>query len=152
MTAVVSFVFRVIQFPHEGRIFTIDQLSFTRKNPNSPTGLKILSIEKSTLVTESVKFGLYPSLMGTFSFPTPVLILPDYSVDFLLSLDASDSTIGIVFSVPNFLCSSSTVKGNVLIHSHPIEVAIFETPNLSPAGKTGQKVYIFHFYVKCLAM
>jgi len=36
MTAILSSVFRVIQFPHEGNIVTIDQLSFTRKGPNSP--------------------------------------------------------------------------------------------------------------------
>jgi len=75
MTVVVSSVFRVIQFPHEGRIVTIDQLSFTRKNPNSPVGSKISSIDKSIPVIESVGINLYPSIMGTFDFPTRVLFV-----------------------------------------------------------------------------
>jgi hypothetical protein len=33
MQAVVATVFRVLFFPHEGRIVTIDQLSFSRPNP-----------------------------------------------------------------------------------------------------------------------
>jgi hypothetical protein len=44
MQAVVATVFRVLLFPHEGRIVTIDQLSFSRPDPalgasTVPTGL-----------------------------------------------------------------------------------------------------------------
>ena len=31
MSAVASIVFRVVVFPHEGKLVTIDQLDFTRK-------------------------------------------------------------------------------------------------------------------------
>lgn len=44
--------------------------------------MKILSIEKSTPVTESIGVDLYPSLMGTFAFPAPVLFV-GYSSDVL---------------------------------------------------------------------
>jgi hypothetical protein len=35
MTAVVSFVFHTLCFPHDGKIVTIDQLSFTHASPNA---------------------------------------------------------------------------------------------------------------------
>jgi hypothetical protein len=35
MHAVVSTVFQVLLFPHEGRIVTIDQLSFSKPDPSS---------------------------------------------------------------------------------------------------------------------
>jgi hypothetical protein len=35
MTTVVSTIFRVLCFPHEGRIITVDQLSFSRPGPSS---------------------------------------------------------------------------------------------------------------------
>ena len=79
MTSIVSSVFRVIQFPHEGKIVTVDQLSFTRKNPNSPAGSKIPSIDNSTPVTKSVGVGLYPSLMGTFPLSSSILFMSSSS-------------------------------------------------------------------------
>jgi len=41
MTSIVSSLFRVVQFPHEGNIITIDQLSYAWKNPNTSTGVNI---------------------------------------------------------------------------------------------------------------
>jgi len=79
MRVIVSSMFRVIQFPHEGKIVTIDQLSFTWKNPNSPAGSKISLIDNSTPMTESVGIGLYPSLMGTFAFSFPILFMSSSS-------------------------------------------------------------------------
>jgi hypothetical protein len=35
MDVVVSMLFRVMHFPHNGRIITIDQLSFDKHHPNS---------------------------------------------------------------------------------------------------------------------
>jgi hypothetical protein len=35
MTMVVSIVFWVLCFPHEGRIITVDQLSFSHHDPSS---------------------------------------------------------------------------------------------------------------------
>lgn len=75
MTTILSSIFRVLQFPHEGNIVTIDQLSFTLKNPNSPTDSIIPSSDKSSPVIENVGVGLYPSLMGTFSIPSPLLFV-----------------------------------------------------------------------------
>ena len=45
MKAVVSIVFRVMHFPHDGKIVTIDQLSFVTPNhritPNNQTSLNV---------------------------------------------------------------------------------------------------------------
>jgi hypothetical protein len=38
MTAVVSFIFCTLCFPHEGKIITIDQLSFAHASPNASVG------------------------------------------------------------------------------------------------------------------
>jgi len=73
MTSIVYSLFRVIQFPREGKIVTVNQLSFTQKGSNLPAEDKIPSIDNTTRVTESIGVGFYPSLMGTFNFPTPVL-------------------------------------------------------------------------------
>lgn len=75
MIAIVSSVFQVFQFLHEGKITTIDQLSFTQKIPNSLSGSNILSIDKSHQVTENIGVGLYPSLMGNFNIASPVLFV-----------------------------------------------------------------------------
>jgi len=82
MTSIVSFVLWVLQFPHEGKIVTIDHLSFTRKGLISPSGSNIPSIDKSHPVTENVGVGLYPSLMGTFNIWAPYFFLGSSSTLF----------------------------------------------------------------------
>ena len=75
MEALASSLFRVVCFPHNRKIVTIDQMTF--KNPSITTslGALILIIEHSQPETGSVGVGMYPSLMGSFSFPAPILMI-----------------------------------------------------------------------------
>jgi hypothetical protein len=70
MQAMVSTVFWVLLFPHEGRIVTIDQLSFSRLDP--ALGASIVSmIDNPQPSIINVGVGLCPSLMGTFEYLPP---------------------------------------------------------------------------------
>jgi hypothetical protein len=70
MQAMVATVFRVLFFPHKGRIVTIDQLSFSRPDPalGASTVPMIDNPQRSVI---NVGVGLCPSLMGTFDYPPP---------------------------------------------------------------------------------
>jgi hypothetical protein len=70
MQAVVATVFWVLLFPHEDRIVTIDQLSFSRSDPS--LGVSAVSmIDNPQPGIVNVGVGLCPSLMGTFDYPPP---------------------------------------------------------------------------------
>jgi hypothetical protein len=70
MQAMVATVFRVLLFPHEGWIVTIDQLSFSRHDPALGAST-VPMIDNPQLGVVNVGVGLYPSLMGTFNYPPP---------------------------------------------------------------------------------
>ena len=69
MLCVLSTLFRLLKFPHEGKIVTIDQLSFfTSSSENN-----VPYVEKIPSPFESVGLGLFkdPALMGIFPLPPP---------------------------------------------------------------------------------
>jgi len=70
MQAVVAIFFRVLLFPHEGRIVTIDQLSFSR--PDSALGASTVPmIDNPQAGVDKVGVGLCTFFMGTFNYPPP---------------------------------------------------------------------------------
>jgi hypothetical protein len=70
MQVVVAIVFRVLLFPHEGRIVTIDQLSFSRLDPTlGASTVPMIDNPQPTVVNVGV--GLCPSLISTFDYPPP---------------------------------------------------------------------------------
>jgi hypothetical protein len=70
MQAVVATVFWVLLFPHEDRIVTIDQLSFSRPDPSlGVSAVPMIDNPQPGIVNVGV--GLCPSLMGTFDYPPP---------------------------------------------------------------------------------
>jgi hypothetical protein len=70
MQVVVATVFQVLLFPHEGRIVTINQLSFSK--PNLALGASTVpKIDKPQPGVVNIGVGLCPSLMGTFNYPPP---------------------------------------------------------------------------------
>ena len=73
MTAIVSSVFRLIKFPHNGKIITIDQLTYFSSDPASSESIQ--HVGKTTIPYKDVGVGLIKdsSLLGTFSFPPPNL-------------------------------------------------------------------------------
>ena len=68
MYAVVSTLFHVVRFPHQGKVVTVDQLAFF--NSDTRTG-NIPFITKTPPGYENVGVGLLKdsSLMGTFPIP-----------------------------------------------------------------------------------
>ena len=70
MQAVVAEVFRILLFPHEGRIVTIDQLSFSRPDPALGAST-VPMVDNPQAGVVNVGVGLCPSLMGTFDYPPP---------------------------------------------------------------------------------
>jgi hypothetical protein len=81
MQVVVITVFRVLLFPHEGWIVTIDQLSFSHPEPSS--GLSTVSmIDNPQLGIVNVGVRLCPSLMGTFDYP-PLTVNVHYMMPIL---------------------------------------------------------------------
>ena len=75
MQAVSSSLFCVVCFPFNEKIVTIDQMSFKNPSVTASLGASILIVEHSHLATGSVGVSMYPSLMGRFSCPAPVLMI-----------------------------------------------------------------------------
>ena len=71
MQAVASSLFRVIHFPHQGKIVTVDQLSFFASSYEG----NVPFVEHTSKSFESVGARLFkdPALMGVFSLPPPNL-------------------------------------------------------------------------------
>jgi hypothetical protein len=72
MTTVVSFIFRTLCFPHNGKIMMIDQLSFAHTSPSASVGPLIPVIENFEPTTKDIGVRLYSSLMGAFDFVAPI--------------------------------------------------------------------------------
>ena len=53
----------------------IDQTSFHNLSVNASSKASISIINHSQPTTRSVGVGIYPSLMGTFSYPAPILMI-----------------------------------------------------------------------------
>jgi hypothetical protein len=58
MTIVASSVFRMLQFPHQGKIVTIDQLNYCIPDSNTHNIDNVLLVGDSQLSYESVGVGL----------------------------------------------------------------------------------------------
>ena len=69
MIAVVSSVFRVIKFPYNGKIMTIDQLAYFASDPAYSESIQ--HVGKMTIPYRDVGVGLVKDsgLLGTFPFP-----------------------------------------------------------------------------------
>ena len=73
MTAVASTVFRTVQFPHLGRIVTIDQLDFCMPDVTTPMANNIPMLGQSPPPYQSIQVDMLKdsSLMGIFSSNPP---------------------------------------------------------------------------------
>ena len=75
MKTVSHSLFQVVCFPFNGKIITIDQMSFRNPIVNASSRTSIPIIDHSQPATRSVGVGMYPSLMGTFNCPAPVFMM-----------------------------------------------------------------------------
>jgi hypothetical protein len=73
MNVITSSVFQCVQFPHQGKIVTINQLDYFTPNARTPTTNNIPFLGDSKITYESVGVGIlkYTSLMGTLLAPGP---------------------------------------------------------------------------------
>jgi hypothetical protein len=100
MTVIASSVFRCVQFPHQGKIVTFDQLDFCTPDARAPATNNIPFLGDHKITYESVGVGLlkYSSLMGTFPTPLPPTTHHISTVDMIStmayqSLESSDPWI-----------------------------------------------------------
>jgi hypothetical protein len=130
MRIVVSTLFRVVRFPHQGKVVTVDQLSFF--NSDTRTG-NVSFIAKTLPGYKNVGVGLLKdsSLMGTFPIPLPDVPRP------------SVASINMISTIPHELPMSSnpwivpdpgdhTHVGNIMPLS-PVESAYHAIQSATPS-------------------
>jgi hypothetical protein len=100
MTVVASSVFQCVQFPHQGKIVTIDQLDFCTIDVHAPATSNIPFLGDHKIMYKRIGVGLlkYYSLMGNFPTPLPSTTHHIATVDMILtmayqSLESSDPWI-----------------------------------------------------------
>lgn len=71
MDAVVSTLFHVICFPHEGKIIKVDQLDYSLVDPRATLNSIVPLLGNPCLPTENLGVGIYSLLMGMFDLPPP---------------------------------------------------------------------------------
>ena len=117
MTVVVSSVFQVIKFPHNGKIVTIDQLAYFSSDPTSSESIQ--HVGKMTIPYKDVGVGLVKDvgLLGTFPFPP---INASYSFATIHMITSNN----IVYDDPWIIPSESEIDsfGDVMPLS-PYEIA-----------------------------
>ena len=67
MQVIASSVFRVVCFPHNGKIVTIDKITFKNSPVTASLGSSVPVVEHSQPTTGSVGVDMYPSLMRSFN-------------------------------------------------------------------------------------
>jgi len=90
MCIVVSTLFRVLRFPHQGKVTTVDQLAFF--NVDSRTS-NVPFISKTPPSYENVGVGLLKDsmLMGTFPIPPPNIPSPFFALINMISTSVSET-------------------------------------------------------------
>ena len=116
MQAVASSVFRIVCFPHNGKIVMIDQMTFKNSPVTASSGASVPIVEHSQPTTGSVGVGMYPSLMGSFSCPAPVLMIGSCSDKALTSMTSVSFRMTHMedpWILPTLSISSEPVETNV---------------------------------------
>ena len=78
MEVVPSSYFQCIKFTHEGKLVTIDQLSFCNVPYESGTPFPL--VHNSTPACENIGVGLYSSLLGSFNIVAPILSVKSFPI------------------------------------------------------------------------
>jgi len=130
MTAIVSSVFWLIKFPHNGKIITIDQLTYFSSDPVSSESIQ--HVDKTTIPYKDVRVGLVKDsgLLGTFSFPPPN-VSPSFATIHMISSNT------ITFDDPWIIAFNSEVEsfGNAMPLS-PFEIAYQVVQSFSDSCST----------------
>jgi hypothetical protein len=88
MTSIASLVFWCVQFPHQEKIVTIDQLDFYTTDARAPATTNIPFLGDHKITYESVGVGLMKdsSLIGTFPRPLPLTTHHIATVDMISTM------------------------------------------------------------------
>ena len=73
MDAIASSLFRIIFFPHEGRIVIVDRLDCSPIDPNASIESTIPKLDNAKPPVENLGVGMHSSLMGTFDISPPTV-------------------------------------------------------------------------------
>jgi hypothetical protein len=132
MTIVASSVFLCVQFPHQGKIVTIDQSDYCIPDARTPTTNNIPFLGDRKIMHESVGVGILKdsTLMGTFPAPLPpttqhIVTINMISTMAYQSLESSDPWIML-----------SSLKFNSLVESiplSPVEASYVSIQSTSPS-------------------
>lgn len=72
MDAIVSSLFHILYFPHEGRIVKVDQLDYSPGDSYAILDSTVPLVDKPRQPIKNLGVGMYSSLMGIFDLPTPI--------------------------------------------------------------------------------
>jgi hypothetical protein len=88
MPVIASSVFRCVQFPHQEKIVTVDQLDFCMTDARAPATNNISFLGDKKMMYESVGVGLLKDfiLMGTFPTPLPLTTHHISTVNMILTI------------------------------------------------------------------
>jgi hypothetical protein len=132
MRSIVSTLFHVVQFPHQGKLITVDQLAlFNSDSRNVPF------IEKTPPRYENVSGGLLKDsyLMGTFPIPPPYIPHPLVaSVNMISTTIRETPTSYDPWIVPNHgdhLCYGNQMPLSLVKYAYQaLQLATHSTPSL----------------------
>lgn len=71
MDSIVSSLFCILYFPHEGRILRVDQLDYSRGDSHTTLDSIVPLVDNPFQPIENLGVGMYSSLMGIFNLPAP---------------------------------------------------------------------------------
>ena len=119
MSGIASVVLRIVVFPHEGKLVTVDQLSFTRKGHMETTESTVPLIDQVKPPSERLGVGMYSSLMGTFDFLDPINYLGSTSVGKSIAtvVDRMDPWVLPSHHEPKVPLSTAEVAYQAIIHT-----------------------------------
>ena len=109
-------MFRIVCFPHNGKIVTIDQMTFKNSPVTTSSGASVPIVEHYQPTTGSVGLVMYPSLMGIFSCPAPVLMIgscSDKASNSMTSVSFHTTHMEDPWILPTLSISSEPVETNV---------------------------------------
>lgn len=72
MDVIVSSLFRILRFPHEGGIVTIYQMAYSPNDPNASSNSTVPLVKITKQTVENLGVRMYSSLIGTFYIPSPI--------------------------------------------------------------------------------
>jgi hypothetical protein len=139
MIVIASSVFRCVQFPHQGKIVTIDHLDFCTPDARIPATNNIPFLGDHPVTYESIGVGLLKdsSLMGTFSTPLPPTVHHISSVNMILTMPYQSSESFDPWVVPTPL--EFDVLGDTMPPS-PAEAAYIAIQSTSPSSNTSHSL------------